>query len=82
MNPLKSVVQTGIIILVATMVFAIGPAFANNWQWDLDQIKANQKRAEQRRANAQATLMLEKSAAERDKAEAEKAKPAATPQVK
>ena len=82
MNPLKSVVRTGIIILVASMVFAISPAFANNWHWDLDQIKANQKRAEQRRANAQVTVVLEKSATERDKAEAEKAKPAATPQVK
>ena len=82
MKSLKSTAHAGIIVIVAIMGFAATPAFANNWQWELGQIKANQLRAEQRRATAQATRVIEKSATERNKPEAENAKRTATPSVK
>ena len=70
------------VLTMATPGFAAGPAFANNWQWQLDQIKANQHRTEQHHAPAQPKLAIEKSTAEHNKAEATKANPAAIPPVK
>ena len=68
--------------IMATPGLAANTAFANNWQWQLDQIKADQHRTQQHSTPAQPKLAIEKSTAAHNKAEATEANPIAIPPVK
>lgn len=47
-----------ILVAIPLVIFA-NASFANNWQWQLDQIKTNQKRVESRESSR--SLMLSRS---------------------
>lgn len=70
------------IILSILVITSVGvttiPAFANNWQWQLDQIKADQQRRNKCHAAEQANAPKDKSTETPKKAD----QPAPTPPVK
>lgn len=47
-------------LTIAILGFAAVPALANSWQWQLDQIKADQQRRAKCRAAEQARVLLDK----------------------
>ena len=61
-----------ITLTIATLGFAAVPASANNWQWQLDQIKADQQRRAKCHAAEQAKQLSEKMSDAQKKAEARK----------
>ncbi len=67
-----------ITLTVAAFGFAAVPASANSWQWQLDQIKADQQRRARCHAVEQARLLQEKMQEAAKKAEL----PAPTPPAK
>lgn len=66
------------ILAIATFGVTALPSFANNWQWQLDQIKADQQRRAKCHAAEQAKLLKDKMTDAQKKA----AQPTTTPPVK
>lgn len=69
-------------LIIASFALVAFPAFANNWQWQLEQIKADQQRRAKRAAAEEAALQLVKPDAAKQKATLPDRAPAPTPPAK
>ena len=76
---MKTIIRT---LVIASLAVSAVSAFANNWQWTLDQIKADQQRCAKRTAAEHAKLNPAKPETAKLKAVEPDRKPASNPPAK
>ena len=76
---MKNIIRT---LFIASFAFIAVPTLANNWQWQLDQIKADQQRSAKRATAEQKTAYSPKPETSKPKVIEQDRKPAPNPPAK